>query len=288
MQFLRNLMGRGKSSIPAPNGVSSPIEATASTRIKVGWATDVGRARRHNEDAALVITAAYDGDEVSPPFGLFALADGMGGHQAGEVASSLAARIVAHDIVNHLYLPTLVRQGHSMDQSAPNEVLVNAVQAANNAVADQVPGGGTTLTCALVLGSQVYIAHVGDSRAYIVTKANGLDQITNDHSLVGRLVELGQLTRDGAATHPQKNVLYRAIGQRGALEVETHTRTISGGERLLLCSDGLWGMVSDTEIASIVTDAPSLQAACESLVAAANQAGGQDNITAVLIEPPQG
>ncbi len=288
MQFLRNLLKREKPSAPTPSSAPSSGAPVASTGFKAGWATDVGKARRHNEDAALVIITAHDGGETLTPFGLFVLADGMGGHQSGEVASSLAARTVAHHIMHHLYLPTLIRQEHSTDQPALNDVLVNAVQAANDMVANQVPGGGTTLTCALALGPRAYIAHVGDSRAYVVTEGNGLDQVTHDHSLVGRLVELGQLTRDGAATHPQKNVLYRAIGQRGALEVEIHVRTISEGERLLLCSDGLWGLVNDVEITDIVTTAPSLQAACERLVVAANQAGGHDNITVILIEPPQG
>jgi len=285
MQFLRNLLRRDEPS--TVSSVPSTDAPVASTRLRAEWATDVGKARRHNEDAALVIMAACDGDEAAPPFALCALADGMGGHQAGEVASALAARTVAHHIVSHLYLPTLVQQEHGADQPALNEVLTNAVQAANNRVADQVPGGGTTLTCALLLGPRAFIAHVGDSRAYMVTETDGLDQITHDHSLVGRLVELGQLTRDGAATHPQKNVLYRAIGQPGVLEVEIHVRTISDGERLLLCSDGLWGMVSDTEMADIITTAPSLQAACDRLIAAANEAGGQDNITAILVEPPR-
>jgi serine/threonine protein phosphatase PrpC len=209
----------------------------------------------------------------------------MGGHQAGEVASSLAARVVAHHIVRQFYLPTLASQERSTDQPALNDVLVDAVQAANIAVADNVPGGGTTLTCALVLGPRAYIAHVGDSRAYVITE-NGLDQVTHDHSLVDRLVELGQLTRDEAAIHPQKNVLYRAVGQSGMLEVDTYVRTIPRGGRLLLCSDGLWSMVSEAEMTRIVTTAPSLQAACESLVAAANEAGGYDNVTAILMEPP--
>jgi serine/threonine protein phosphatase PrpC len=287
MQFLRNILGREQPSVSPSSPASSPMPPTPA-RFRVGWATDVGKARRHNEDAALVIAAAHDGEDALPAFGLFALADGMGGHQAGEVASSLAARTVAHHIVHQLYLPTLVRQEHGTDQPTLDEVLVNAVQAANAAVADQVPGGGTTLTCALLLGPRAYIAHVGDSRAYVVREANGLDQITHDHSLVDRLVELGQLTRDEAAAHPQKNVLYRAIGQRGVLEVETHVRTIPERERLLLCSDGLWGLVSDTEMADIITTAPSLQAACERLIAAANQAGGHDNITAILVEPPLG
>jgi len=247
----------------------------------------VGEVRRHNEDTALIITASQDGDDALPAFGVFVLADGMGGHQAGEIASSMAARVVAHHIVRQFYLPTLVSQERGADQPALNDVLVDAVRAANNAVADQVPGGGTTLTCALVLGPRAYIAHVGDSRAYIVTE-EGLDQITHDHSLVDRLVELGQLTRDEASVHPQKNVLYRAVGQSGMLEVDTYVRTVPQGGCLLLCSDGLWSMMSETELANVVTTASSPQAACESLVIAANRAGGHDNITAILVELPLG
>jgi len=137
-----------------------------------------------------------------------------------------------------------------------------------------------------VLGPRAYIAHVGDSRAYVATE-KGLDQITNDHSVVYRLVELGQLEPDEAAVHPQRNVLYRAIGQSSDLEVDTYVRTIPHGGRLLLCSDGLWDMVSEAEITDIVATSSSLQAACESLIAAANRAGGRDNITAILAEPPQ-
>ncbi len=262
-----------------------PVAASAQPRLEVGWATDVGEVRRHNEDTALVITAAHEGDASVSAYGLFVMADGMGGQQAGEVASSLAARTVAHHIVSQFYLPVLISHEHDADQPALKEVLVDAVRAANSAVADRVPGGGTTLTCALVLGSRAYVAHVGDSRAYIVTE-EGLDQITHDHSLVDRLVELGQLTRDEAAVHPQKNVLYRAVGQSGVLEVDTYVRTIPRGGRLLLCSDGMWNMVSEAEIASIIMTSSSLQAACESLIAAANRAGGCDNITAILVEPP--
>lgn len=285
MQFLHNLLGLKQNSTPAPSP-SSPPALSPQPRLGVGWATDVGGVRRHNEDTALVIMSAHDGDDAQPAFGFFVLADGMGGHQAGEVASSLAARVVAHHIVRQLYLPILVAQEHDTGQPALNEVLVDAVQAANRAVADQVPGGGTTLTCALVLGPRAYIAHVGDSRAYVVTE-DGLDQITHDHSLVDRLVELGQLTRDEAAIHPQKNVLYRAVGQRGFLEVDTPVRTIPRGGRLLLCSDGLWSVVSETEMIRIVTSAPSLQVACDRLIAAANRGGAPDNVTAILVEPPQ-
>lgn len=292
MRLLRSLMGLDKTSANRSRSADAPmpspplVPASTQSRLDVGWATDVGEERRHNEDSVLIITAAHDGDDVTPAFGLFVLADGMGGHQAGEAASSLVARVVAHHIVRQFYLPMLVSQERNTDQPALNELLVGAVRAANSAVAGQVPGGGTTLTCALILGRQAYIAHVGDSRAYIVTE-EGLEQITHDHSLVDRLVELGQLTRDEAAVHPQKNVLYRAVGQKDVLEVDTYVRRIPRGGRLLLCSDGLWSIVSEVELTNIVMTALSLQTACESLVAAANRAGGPDNITAVLVEPPQ-
>ncbi len=283
MQFLRNLLGLKNTSTSAPSPQAPPTQP----QLKVGWATHVGEVRRHNEDTVLTVTTAHGGDDVVPAFGIFVLADGMGGHQAGEVASSLVARVVAHHVVRQLYLPILMEQEHNTNHPPLNEVLVDAVQTANNVVADRVPGGGTTLTCALVLGARACIAHVGDSRAYIVTE-EVLDQITQDHSLVDRLVELGQLTRDEAAVHPQKNVLYRAVGQSGMLEVDTYVRTIPRGGRLLLCSDGLWSVVSDTEMGRIVATASSLQTACDSLIAAANRAGGPDNVTAILVEPPVG
>lgn len=287
MQFLYKLLGLRKGE-PDAEPPAADEDGESLPRLKVGWATDVGMVRSHNEDAALVITASHDGDGALPVFALCVLADGMGGHQSGEVASSLAARAVAHHIARDFYLPALISREPDTSQSDLRDVLVGAVRAANDSVADRVPGGGTTLTCALVLDSRAYIAHVGDSRAYIVTVEGKLDQITHDHSLVDRLVELGQLTPDEAAVHPQKNVLYRAVGQGGELEVDTYMRTIGDGERLLLCSDGLWGIVAEEKMAEIVMTSPSPQAACEEMVAAANQAGGRDNITAILVVPPKG
>ena len=228
------------------------------------------------------MTAAYDGEDARHTFGLFALADGMGGHQAGEVASSIAARTAAHHIVHQLYLPALVQQEHSTDQPALNEVLVNAVQAANRAVASRVPGGGTTLTCALLLGPRAYIAHVGDSRAYLRSDAT-IDRLTNDHSLVNQLVEIGQLTAEQAAVHPRRNILCRAVGQGGALRVDVVSRRLFPGDRILLCSDGLWGLLPDDQIWQIVDGASTLPEACDALVAQANASGGTDNISAILL-----
>ncbi len=299
MGFLRKLIGREEgltsdsttsvSPTSGPQGPPGPDRDLLQTpsRFDVGWVTDVGKARDHNEDTALVITAAHDGDDGPPSFGLFILADGMGGHRAGEVASSLAARVAAHHITRQSYLPSLLDHGRDANQPALTEVLIDAVQAANSAVSTKAPGSGTTLICALILGAQAYIAHVGDSRAYVLTRG-GLEQITHDHSLVDRLVDSGRITPDEAAVHPHKNVLYRAVGQRGALEVDTHVRKIRPGEYLLLCSDGLWGLVGEEDIVDLIKGASSLQGACEGLVAAANRAGGTDNITAILWRSPLG
>lgn len=300
MSFLRKFLGLEKPTALPPSQTeelepeqpviqSEPVTPSNRSRLKVGWGTDVGVVRSHNEDTALVITAVQDGDAEALPFGLFILADGMGGHRAGEVASSLAARSVAQHVIQQFYLPTIGQKGQEHDAAQPtlNEVLIGAARMANQTVATEVPGGGTTLTYALVVGPQVYIAHVGDSRAYIIGE-NGLEQITHDHSLVDRLVKLGQLTADEAAVHPQKNVLYRAIGQEGELEVDTHMHALPEGGRLLLCSDGLWGAVDADEILDIITKTFSPQTACEELIDAANRAGGRDNISVILLESPFG
>jgi len=287
MHFIRRLLERGTESPSAasPETLTAPEEASAHARLRVGWATDVGAVRNRNEDTVLVVTASLGGDDAAPEMGLIVLADGMGGHRSGELASSLAARVVAAQVVRRFYLPTLTSRECSADQLPLNDVLVDAVHAANGAVATQVPGGGTTLTCALLLGPRAYIAHVGDSRAYVATEET-LEQITHDHSVVDRLIELGQLTPDEAAFHPQKNVLYRALGQAGTLEVDTYMRTIPPGAGLLVCSDGLWSMVGEAEMVKLAANSSSPQMACEALVAAANQAGGHDNISVVLARPP--
>ncbi len=218
------------------------------------------------------------------PTGLLILADGMGGHLAGEVASALAVRAAAQHILQACLTLLPVRE-HSASEPSLKEVLTEAFRRANEQVTENVPGGGTTLLCALILGDQAYIANVGDSRAYLVSPA-GCSQITRDHSLVDIMVEMGQMTVEEAVHHPQRNVLYRAVGQRGPLEVDTFFCHIPPGSVLLLCSDGLWEMVSEEEIARVVTTSPSLQEACEVLVEKANQAGGKDNISVMLAAPP--
>jgi serine/threonine protein phosphatase PrpC len=225
------------------------------------------------------------GDDAADPFGFFVVTDGMGGHRAGEVASSLAARLVSHDVLRKVYLPFLTDKTPGAGMAPLTDILRDAVQNANNEVHEQVSGGGTTLTCALIFGRRAYIAHVGDSRAYLLAD-NEIKQVTQDHSYVGRLIELGELSPEEAAVHPQRHVLYRAIGQGDNLDVDIVHQPLPPGSRLLLCSDGLSGSVPEDEITKIVTAATTPQQACQHLLEAANAAGGPDNITAVLIETP--
>lgn len=281
LRRLQWIFRRGEER-PAAPAVPGP-EPCRPSRMEVGWATDVGRQRSLNEDAVLVIEAWQEGHYSMPPVGLFLLADGMGGHLSGEIASALAVRTAARHILQHLWA-TLSDQQHSADEPSLQEVLTDAFRRAHEAVTGRVPGGGTTLLCALLLGDRAYIANVGDSRAYLVSP-QGCRQITRDHSVVDMMVELGQMTAEEAARHPQRNVLYRAVGQRGMLEVDTFICTLSPGEVLLLCSDGLWETVGGAEIARVITASASLQEACDILVEKANQAGGRDNISVILAAP---
>jgi serine/threonine protein phosphatase PrpC len=241
--------------------------------------------RSNNEDAAVTLLVNTEVDGSPPSLGLFLVADGMGGHQNGEIASSLTARTVAKYVLTDVLLPQLDAVESSGDQKTIPEILAEATAAANLAVQQQVPGGGTTITCAVLRGDLAYIAHVGDSRAYLLADGN-LELITRDHLLVRRLQELGQLTAQEADTHPQKNVLYRAIGQSETLEIDAATRRLPPSSRLLLCSDGLWGVIGDHRIKEILDTVADPQEACDRLIEAANNSGGTDNITAVLLQMP--
>ncbi len=151
-------------------------------------------------------------------------------------------------------------------------------------VQKDAPGSGTTITAALVVGQQVTIGHVGDSRAYIIHSSGRLEQLTHDHSLVRRLEELGHLNKEEAASFPHRNVLIRALGQGETLDVDVFTIPFPSQGTLLICTDGLWGVVQESDLARALMDAPNLQRAAQNLVNAANAAGGPDNISVVLVQ----
>jgi serine/threonine protein phosphatase PrpC len=228
--------------------------------------TDPGRKRRRNEDALV----------VQPP--LFAVADGMGGAQAGELASRLATAAF-HDF-------------HDADHLDGAERVTAIIQEANRRIYERARGDaetsgmGTTVTAALVEPDRVTIGHVGDSRAYRI-RGDRLEQLTEDHSLVADLMRSGRLTPEEADTHPQRSVITRALGTDPEVDVDTLTVDAEPGDVFLLCSDGLTTMVDDDAILRMVRESASLEAAAKSLVKAANRRGGEDNVTVVLfaVEP---
>src|SRR5438067_1457654 len=222
--------------------------------------SDTGRQRRDNEDSAYARAP------------VFVVADGMGGAQAGEVASQIA--VVAF-------------QRGLPDSGSPEERLANTVRDANRRIYERSreetgrAGMGTTLTAAYVGDGNLAIAHVGDSRAYLF-RDGSLQRLTQDHSLVDELVRRGKLTEEQAAEHPQRSIITRALGAEPTVEVDTWTYPVRAGDVLLLCSDGLTSMVAEERVQEILTGTTDLQAAAQQLIDEANAAGGRDNITVVL------
>lgn len=243
---------------------SSPRNDTSSVEVVssyYGSRTEIGNVREHNEDSLTVL----------PP--LFAVADGMGGHEAGEVASEITINTL-NDLA---------------PQSADAEALARAVVAANLNVIKAPSQGvgregmGTTLTAAILEKERLVIAQVGDSRAYLL-HTGSLQQLTRDHSLMADMIEAGQLTEAEARVHPNRSVITRAIGSDPHMQPDLYELNVETGDRLLLCSDGICGMIEDHEIASIMRQAPSAQSCADQLVEAALAAGGFDNATAVVVD----
>ncbi|MDZ4764950.1 MAG: PP2C family serine/threonine-protein phosphatase [Chloroflexota bacterium] len=251
--------------------------------LTFGVASHVGAVRSNNQDAAFTLFSAGRSADEIPDFGLFIVADGMGGHHDGEKASALVARVIAAQVTKSIFMPII--QGDNISQNPISELLINAVEKANADLNVKVPEGGTTLSSCLVIGGMAYVAHVGDSRIYLAQR-DTIEQITRDHSLVQRLIELDQLTPEEARDHPQHNVLYRALGQNESVEVDTLTRRLPPRSRLLICSDGLWNLVEDHELLDVIRQFNNPQEACNKLIAMANMRGGVDNITVVLLYMP--
>ena len=247
--------------------------------VKAYGLTHVGRQRQHNEDSFLVEDGAK----------LYLVADGMGGHAAGEIASRIAV-----DSISEFILHTKEDDGtwpHAYDEHFRRTTnrLMAAVRMANTRVLEamrkdaRLRGMGTTVVACMADESMMSIAHVGDSRAYLI-RENQLSRITNDHSWVFEQVQAGMLTEAEAEKHPLRNVITRALG--GALQVSPDASEIEihSGDVYLLCSDGLTGMVPEEEILRLVAENDNLEAACQQLIDTANERGGLDNVTAVLVK----
>lgn len=247
---------------------------------EISWSTDLGQVRTNNEDSLAAIKVKLERDLSS--VGIYAVADGMGGHDAGEVASQLAIHTAVQEILEKI----------SADQAdLPSNYqgwLQSAVALANQMVHDKNLEGsqrqmGTTLVMAAVVGNNVHIVNVGDSRAYIINES-GIRQITRDHSYVQMLVENNLISPEEAENHPNRNVLTQAIGADEDVHIDLFEEQLDEDSYLLLCSDGLWGELKDHEIWEIVMNASDTQTASQALVDATNQAGGRDNIAVVLVK----
>jgi PPM family protein phosphatase len=256
-------------------------------QLIAGFAQSVGKQRDHNEDALFTLTTTLLSDTRHIPFGLYIIADGMGGHQHGEVASAVAIRAMAGHVIRELYLP-LFNLIERPPRHSLQETMEAGVEEANEAVLKKDMGGGTTLTAALILGERMTIAHVGDSRAYLIDMDRNIEVLTRDHSLVSRLVELGQITQQEASVHPQRNVLYRALGQGEPFVPDIITAPLPNPGYLLMCTDGLWGVVEQETILDIIFSSTTPEQACHKLIQVANNAGGPDNISAILVRMPSG
>ncbi len=247
--------------------------------------SDVGKQREQNEDCAYKrIESLEEGDR-----GLFIVADGMGGYQAGEVASRLAVETIGK-AMDSFFKPIPDQPTIRLTTSSNIEdQLTAAIQQANKAILrygeqkTAARGLGCTVTTALIQNDQAYIANVGDSRTYLLRNGD-LKPITKDHSLVARLVEAKQIEPDDVYSHPQRNLIYRSLGAgHKTVEVDVFHETLRPGDILLLCSDGLWEMVRREDLLRTLSDKGNLQKICDTLIDLANANGGEDNITAIVV-----
>jgi protein phosphatase len=240
--------------------------------LEVGYKTDRGKVRKNNEDAFHV-------DERK---GLFIVADGMGGHEAGEVASRMAVERIKEYFDSSSFFEDeegIILQIKEIVKKANSEVYKYANWY------ETLKGMGTTLVLALIRGERLYIAHVGDSRAYLLRDGK-LSRLTEDHSLVVRMVKEGEVTEEEARDYPYRHVIDRALGVKSEVEIDVDSFPYKG-EPLLLCTDGLTDMLEDVEIEEMLKNSSNPQETCEKMIEKANEKGGRDNITVVLVREKQ-
>lgn len=302
-EFLKSIFGSSGKAGPEDSGSressdlpTQPYNSQPASRYSskmtasrnpytIGIGNSIGLQRDRNEDALFAMTTNMVSNNISLPIGLYIVADGMGGHLHGEKASEVAVHAMASSVLSNLFSFTVDNPNEKRVEPI-QELMEKSMRLAHQAILQQAPGGGSTLTGLLILQDQMTIAHIGDSRAYQIDPERDVRVLTTDHSLVKRLQDLGQITSDEAAIHPQRNVLYRALGQVEPIDIEMITSSVPSSGYLMLCSDGLWGVVSDKKMVEIITTAVSPQEASQKLLESANSAGGPDNISVIIIEIP--
>jgi protein phosphatase len=254
-------------------------------RLLVGLQSDTGQVRELDEDSMFALTMAFTYESVTHQLGLFIVADGMGGHEGGEIASQLAIQTTAQLLLRDLFGPELAGTPLSADEILDR--IGNAVRQANDEVylerQKRDNDMGTTLTAAFIKDWTLHIGHVGDCRAY-KWGGEGLQQLTTDHSIVAGMVAAGTILPEEIYTHPQRSVIYRCIGDQPTVEVDSGTVQLAPGERILVCCDGLWEMLRSEGIEDILLAEADPQTACDQMVYQANLAGGNDNISVIIVQ----
>lgn len=283
--FQKALVGEGFTSAEEFEQQLTTIKSTGPVRLnldyQLGRRTNPGKVRSNNEDSMLTIELSKMNEGIIQPICLVAVADGMGGHASGEMASCLVidaiAQIGAFELVS-LQNPAFEEYGDWVKRAihAANQEVFEARQTAGNDM-------GSTIVLGLIIGNLAYLGHMGDSRIYLLREGD-IKQLTTDHSLVQHLISTGKISRDEARFHPQRNVIYRSLGEDSEFEADYIVQQLFPGDRLLFCSDGLTNMLEDQKIQQITSEAASSQVACDRLIEEANLAGGEDNISVVLVE----
>ncbi|MEO8970987.1 MAG: protein phosphatase 2C domain-containing protein [Ktedonobacteraceae bacterium] len=273
------LMTGPLTPITEPQQVS---ESVVALRVGTGLDAGITRKEKPNEDHLLAVHGTHTYNADYHPYGLFVVADGMGGHANGREASRL---VIQH--IRNAIIPTLL-SNVDLDSKHSKELLLEGIQHANLAIYQQNrqlgSDMGSTITAAILVGSMLTVANVGDSRTYLYNPQKGLTQVTHDHSMVARLVEKGIIGADDIYTHPQRNQIYRCLGENASVQVDAFSLAYQPGDTLLLCSDGLWEMVRDVRMQEILRDTlPDAALSTQSLVKAALEGGGKDNISAIVV-----
>src|SRR6266487_4890815 len=259
------------------------LQSPTNLSLDVGYLTDPGIKRKHrpNEDSLFAMQGVRTNKSLSQKFGLFVVEDGMGGHTNGQDASRLAIQT----IINYI-LPRL-SASNQIDDDAFLNLLRDGVQCANQAVhqrnLEERADMGTTMTASLVVGPVAYVANVGDSRTYLYREPQGLMKVTQDHSVVASLVEAGIIKPDDIYTHPKRNQIYRSLGEKPVIDVDSFKVPLRAGDKLLLCSDGLWDMVRDPIIQNVLQAVPDPSQTGNALIKAALDGGGEDNVSVIVV-----
>lgn len=276
----RELIKKLSFSKDPAEGFDLPVEPTiVLSSLSFSSGRSIGKVRKSNQDSLFTNITRISDHDIDREIGIFIVADGMGGHSSGELASELAIKVTSTVLIDIIKNEEI----DLWDDKAIFELIKQAISQSQEAILSYEKDMGTTITLAVVIGQRAYIANLGDSRCYLVNK-NVMQQITNDHSLVNRLVEIGQLKAEDARDYPQKNILYKALGVTGNISPDLFARDLFPGDQLLLCSDGLWGSVDDSIISSVLINGTSLNNRVNELIVLALNAGGPDNISCIVAE----